>query len=207
MPPMPDGIGYKLASEKQSNDIILCAGRMMLYKLAVSCNSGPDTLRCVLKPRPMLFCQKKIKSETIAIIPFSTDVGLIKTAKKTPVKITCTITLGGRTTTKVMYAYKWEPHGAVEDGENSSPDAMPVFWHALDCGSNAYEGNAPVQLKVVEKTVTFPMQFFGSDMLKKANTKVDMEFVVPVMTNETACSAGEAVFGRYTELDETLKKS
>ena len=190
--PVPDGIAYSLASGEQTAAAIQGLSAAALFKLHSGCASGPKELvLCGTEQAGPLRCfaAAKAKEETIAILPFSTDVGFAK--KSQSVKIQAEVTFGGRKQSFTLWAHAWTAHGSTRTADGDTPDSFPILWHVLGCEEEQYEGRDPVKLEWVVKDVKVPLMCQAEAPLKKASGRVDVLFKVPILTNATELHVGD----------------
>ena len=191
--PVPDGIAYSLASGEQTAAAIQGLSAAALFKLHSGCASGPKELvLCSTEQadaKLRCFAAVKAKEETIVILPFSTDVGFARKSKS--VKIQAEVNFAGRKQNFTLWAHAWTAHGSIRTADGDTPDSYPIFWHVLGCKNEQYEGRDPVKLEWVVKEVKVPLMCQAEAPLKKASSRVDVVFKVPMLTNATELHVGD----------------
>ena len=191
---LPEGLPYKLASRAQSQQMAMAMVTTGLYKFAVSCGSGPATLRIVADP-PAAFASKSLEANGLFIIPFSTDIRTVKPTDKASVELVAKWDHAGRKETRSFYSVAWETHGADATHDPPISAALPIYWWMRRVEPSADKVDLAPRTQEFMCSVGVDAMCAGKDAkhFKTKANKLQYTLSIPYWTNACKLNAGDAV--------------
>ena len=187
---LPDGIGYRLASDEQSSSMMLMWATCGLYKLHVGSGPGPSEIRLVPEPR-QVYAVVDLKPEALCIVPFSSDVSAdVPGPDVTHVAFSVEMEDNGKVLeTRKFYAKMFEPHGAAPDADPPVMPAIAVYWWLRTVAPQ----ESSTRLKCSQIKVPVTLHDDCPPPLKKQRRGLKINLLLPIWTNGTDVRAGQSL--------------
>lgn len=189
------GLPYKLASSRQSELVKKSIAEAALYRLLVSCGSGPAAIRLSKGSGGSHVCTvaQDFAPGELVLVPFSDNI-LLKAPADKDYAIKILVELGDE---KSVF---WVQAPQTDDGNLTlDPPILPAknpFW-LLMSGSKQKQGQQVVQLQWKLITVEMPwMLSVGSNnqkTLKAAQSRMTFKVTYATLTNATPLAKGQVL--------------